>query len=60
MKTKIFICGLLTLLICSCHNNSKLWRIQDNGLYGLLTALAMKSLSPNTNMLVTSVLDMLA
>ena len=27
---------------------------------GLLTALAMKSLSPNTNMLVTSVLDMLA
>lgn len=46
MKTKIFICGFLTLLICSCHNNSKLWRIQDNGLYGFVDSLGNEIIKP--------------
>lgn len=46
MKTKIFICFLLTLLICSCHNNSKLWRIQDNGLYGFVDSLGNEIIKP--------------
>lgn len=46
MKTKIFICFFLTLLICSCHNNSKLWRIQDNGLYGFVDSLGNEIIKP--------------
>lgn len=46
MKTKIFICAILILLICSCHNNSKLWRIQDNGLYGFVDSLGNEIIKP--------------
>lgn len=37
---------MLTLLICSCHNNSKLWRIQDNGLYGFVDSLGNEIIKP--------------
>ena len=46
MKRLAYIILVNMLLLCSCSHNNKLWRIQENGLYGFIDSIGNVVIEP--------------
>ena len=46
MKIRVLFLGLMTLLVFSCQKQERLWRIQENGLYGFIDSLGNVVIEP--------------
>ena len=46
MRKIIFILSVSIAFLCSCNQNTKLWRIQEDGLYGLVDSVGNVVIEP--------------